>query len=201
VLILSLVVSAVLLLIANAIVWVSPKSAPLIIPFAVVAVVGFVCLGVGLTAVFFQGIALSLLAGAGCYWRGRRSKYALATTGATVLVYAIILIAFVRPEQQKYEEMREKYRFEDMAARVPTFPAKAIALSGRAAQQIQHLETKIEYQSGNDREWMLKKLHENTSELFVNSPGFGVARIVRVAVWLSPAIKSCQPGMHIVRTR
>jgi hypothetical protein len=62
---------------------------------------------------------------------------------------------------------------------VPKRDARLAPLAGAPAQRLDRLEEAVQSQSGNYRAWQLEQLHEDAIGLFINSPGFGVGRMIR----------------------
>jgi hypothetical protein len=81
-------------------------------------------------------------------------------------------------EQREYAELRKQFPFESIEERLPPDPPLAAGELTTAAQQnLSTLETAIERRGQSWRPIMLKKLHEDTTSLFVASPGFGAGRM------------------------
>jgi hypothetical protein len=65
---------------------------------------------------------------------------------------------------------------------VPKRDARLAPLAAAPAQRLDRLEEVVQSQSGNYRAWQLEQLHEDAIGLFINSPGFGVGRMIRPSV-------------------
>jgi hypothetical protein len=111
-------------------------------------------------------------------WRGFSAK--------SLLVYSIVatigsygLFAYVAAEEAaEIHQLRKKYAFESMEDRVVT-PTRHLAAnpSRETLAQIDALRISVENEeSESNRKWMLKRLHAETTDSFVNSPGFGFGR-------------------------
>src|SRR5262249_50312828 len=59
----------------------------------------------------------------------------------------------------------------------PTFRPES--LPDAAAERLTRLEEKVREEESFYRTWALRQLHEEKMNLFINSPGFGVARFYR----------------------
>jgi hypothetical protein len=88
---------------------------------------------------------------------------------------------FVWLDQQEYARLRERFRFESMESRVPA-PRHSLShepLPAGAVQRLDWLEASIGEARNSYRLYQLNQLHEEKVKLFINSPGFGIARILR----------------------
>jgi hypothetical protein len=135
----------------------------------------FVCLSIFPT-VALQALLLCAI-GPAWRWSGRGpGRYFGLSVGATLVAYAFVVVESVVPTQKEYVRLRDQYPYESMEGRVPLLPA------GRAPAhdplRVAALEEQIERNAGSAiRAGELKGLHEGAVWLFVNSPGFGVARM------------------------
>jgi hypothetical protein len=105
-------------------------------------------------------------------------RYALpATLAATCAAYAIGILWAARGHTE-YDRLRALYPLESLAGRLPPEPdpGERRALAAPASVRLEQLEAQLN--SGNFRAHTLESLHEHTLALFVNSPGFGVARLM-----------------------
>ena len=178
----SLVASAVLLVLANRFVRRSaypiPKTALLCFGFA---------FGPAFMMVFFPSLALQagLLAALLLILllvpqRGKR-LYSPLSCIATVIPYAIFLFMAVQKEKG-YSHLREEYPFESVETRLPVRPARE-PISLTHPERLNNLESEISSQAGsslylNSRSAVLLRLHENSVDTFVDSAGFGVGRMM-----------------------
>jgi len=78
----------------------------------------------------------------------------------------------------EYARLRERFPYESMGDRVPAL--KAAERPARATTDSSEVDAEVEREArrGWMRDRMLKRLHEDTTGLFVNSPGFGVGRML-----------------------
>jgi hypothetical protein len=140
------------------------------------------------TWILFVTLSLALQAWA---VRRERSRYFLPFSAtAVVLAYAVSVAIGIRQELQ-YADFRLKYPIESMADMVPE-PATEYRLKTLRANMEDHLDvidddivTKSRF---SFRHHTLRRLHESTMGGFINSPGFGVARMI-----FQPTEKNLQP--------
>jgi hypothetical protein len=80
---------------------------------------------------------------------------------------------------REYARLRALYPFESMEDRlpVPKPDPGPVVRSAATLQRLIELEEEIGDRAGGYRGFQLKRLHEDTVGLFINSPGFGVARM------------------------
>jgi hypothetical protein len=99
---------------------------------------------------------------------------------ATAVAYGIATCLALETEQE-YARLREQFPYESMEERLPPpkLGSPAVSLPEEAARRLAHLEESLGDQAGGFRAYLLQQLHDETVRLFVNSPGFGVARIFR----------------------
>jgi hypothetical protein len=150
---------------------------------ALSAAVVFLVLAVGSTvvgclfpAVVLQALFLSVCAGV-C--RDRRRALAWSSIAATVAAYAL---PFWSASQtlRYYEQLREQYPIESLDARLPQSPLSPTQpLSAVAEAQLAELDQVLAREQDTFRASMLERLHGRMVQEFVNSPGFGVARVIR----------------------
>jgi hypothetical protein len=179
----SLVLSLILLLLAS-LAFYQPKWHMDWAFYACGSVFAFcpVGLGVILPPVVLQFCLLAIALVIGCSGtRGRRYFPALAAL-ATLVPFAVTG-ACAWHTQRNYDRLREQYPLQSMEERVPV-PRPglhAATLPEPTAQRLAQIEKDIECRDGGAgryRATMLRRLHEQTVMLFVNSPGFGIARIM-----------------------
>ncbi len=84
-------------------------------------------------------------------------------------------------QQAKYDQLRQEYPMESLAARVPEPRADLrTPLPAEFAAKLNNFEGVVEFEAGRTlRTAHLRALHERTVYSFVESPGFGVMRTVR----------------------
>jgi hypothetical protein len=174
----ALILSAVLLLIANRAVHCSRR------PIVTVGIAGLVfAFGpVFLMAAFppVMLLALGLVVAVGVWRLTRRGPWLFLPLSLAAALVAFGVAGYSAAEhQQVFAELRAEFPFESMEARVPEpGPAyRGAALSADAARRLEKLEEEIDSRSPTFRRWQLEQLHERTVHLFVNSPGFGVVRL------------------------
>lgn len=177
-LIISLVLSTLLLLIANGFARHGSRTG---------AVVACSTLGVLAIFLFLPLLALvlqALLLGAVTwFWRATRrtpASFFRLSCAATLLAYvpsALITLAIER----EYAELRARYPYESMRGRLPSpGPAPADELLPPATtERLSRLEAVPPRGFDAVRAHLLKMLHERAVSLFINSPGFGLVRMLR----------------------
>ena len=86
--------------------------------------------------------------------------------------------------EREYVRLRNRYPYESMEGRLqatrPTSPKMALPAP---AQRLARLEAEVSHGVGNYREFQLQQLHEHAIDLFINSPGFGIARMMTPSEW------------------
>jgi hypothetical protein len=178
-LIMCLILSVLLLAATNLIALLSRRPAPLIAGFCLAYLIG---------QVFFMSLVLAvapalqalLLCPAAFMWhrfyRGR--AFFLLSCGATLLAYGLSGVLVVMSERE-YARLRTLYPFESMEGRLPA--ARPVPSGARLAletsQRLSGLEETI-FGRTFYREHQLRALHEDMVALFINSPGFGVMRMI-----------------------
>ncbi len=177
----SLILSAVLLLISNHAARRGRHAAGVIMGWsAIFLVVPFfmMCL---LPAVGIQALLLGVVA---MIWHasGRGpSSFLKLSCGATLVAYGIAGI-FVFQSEREYARLRARFPYESLEGRIsphPPEPAKN-PLNPPVAERLSGFETELSgYPRGvrGFRDHHLESLHEHAVTLFINSPGFGVMRM------------------------
>jgi hypothetical protein len=153
------------------------------------------------------GLGVSIITGCGCFlppvvlqaallcvvglvWqtsRGGSGRFLALSIGATIAAYLLVGVSVMRT-QSEYARLRQKYPYESMEGRVPRLPAQ----SEQAPIYDSVLLGEIEKKGGFCyRTSQLEQLHEQTVHLFVNSPGFGVARMIP-----GPTERGLAYGLH-----
>ncbi len=180
----SLIVSTVLLLIAN---WLAKRSgnatatiigsslAFVLLPFFTM------CL---LPAVALQGLLLCVAVIICRVTHGGYSRFWPLSCGATLVAYGLAGILVVQSERE-YARLRALYPYESMEARLPRprTSSEDRPLLPEANVRLARLEAKLPDHANGFRDYQLEKLHEHTVDLFVNSPGFGIARMSYPSAW------------------
>jgi hypothetical protein len=185
-LILSLAVTLVLFLVAHYAILCRPQQ-PLTAAFVLCglsATVGPLFIGLFLPPVALQFIMLCLALGLWPALRRRLRSFLPLSATATVVAYAIPGL-LVWQTHREFTSLRERFPFESLEGRVPV-PQPA-SLTEATDRRLTDLEGAIEEGDFFDprplRVAHLRQLHEETLSLFVNSPGFGVARMFRPTEW------------------
>lgn len=176
----SLIASALLLVYANWIVRRTPRPGFNLGCAALTVAIGPFFMLCALPTVAIQGLLLVL---ATFLWResGRTpSDFLGRSIGATLLAYAMGGILAYQSERE-YDRLRRVYPMESMAARVPEPRAeyRAGVLPEKTAQRLARLEETVSDIPWGFRKYELQRLHEDAVGLFINSPGFGVGRMLR----------------------
>jgi hypothetical protein len=176
----SLILSTLLLLIAN---WLARRARPSsgsIIGTSTVFLVGSVFTMCFLPALAVQSLLFCL---ATVVWgAGRRSpsRFLALSGGATLVAYGFSGIIVFQTERT-YASLRARYPYESMEARLPSpdvVPSRT-PLPPAAEQRLSSLEGQIPEHQNGYREYQLQLLHERSVGSFINSPGFGVTRMIR----------------------
>jgi hypothetical protein len=182
-LILSSILSVLLLLIANSFARRSRRTGGTVVyaSLAVMAVpVVFLFMGFFLTTVAIQAF---LLCGAFIVWLAARRGpgfFLALSCGATVVAYAFTG-AMVLNSEREYARLRVRYPYESMEGRLPT-PQSApddVPLLPAAAERLSRFGGGFRMHENGFRNFQLELLHEHAVALFINSPGFGVSRMLR----------------------
>jgi hypothetical protein len=196
----SLVLSALLLLLAN---WAARRAR-----HAGTAIVGWSL--AFLVAPFFlmcvlPAVALEalLLCGATIVWRAMRrgpSFFLPLSCGATLAAYSVSGLLVLESERE-YARLRVLYPYESMEDRLPGPQAVSggTPLPPATAEALSRVEAEVSEHWNDFREFQLRTLHERAVDLFINSPGFGVARMLHpseagLAVNLRRGPVPFQPG-------
>jgi hypothetical protein len=103
-------------------------------------------------------------------------------------------------EQREFARLREEVPYQSFEDRLPE-PRPALPrkpLPEGTAQRLDRLEEAVASEENRYRTKVLRRLHEDTVGLFVDSPGFGVARLIRpsrddLTRWLRPDEPVSQP--------
>ncbi len=161
-------------------------------------VVGFLAFGValifllGLVTIFLPPVALQfvLMTAAMLVWRAK-SKKASSFLGpsllATAAAYGVALYLSLTGDMREYARLGERFPYQSMEARLPAphSPAAGMPPSRDTNEQMTLLEDAVQKRQeryiARQRANMLRRLHEEKVALFLNSSGFGVARMSRLA--------------------
>jgi hypothetical protein len=127
--------------------------------------------------------------------RERVSTFVPLSVTAIVIAYGFACLVAMRG-QEHYERLRDQYPYESMEDRVPA-PKPQSAEGRQVATDVWPLGMEGELDGHGDgmRSSMLRRLHEDRVREFTNSPGFGVARILRPSeTWLRPRPRGETPA-------
>jgi hypothetical protein len=175
----ALVVSAILLLVVNLIAWKAKRPVGMIVAksLAIGLAATGVCL-VMLPPVLLQAVLVCIAA---LIWRARRRgpQYFLTLScAATVVAFAIPgYFAF-----QQTRHLQQAYPYISIDERLPLTKKQQSGetLPTATANRLSELESSIDQEGskrfGDRRRELLRALHEETVQIFVNQPGFGVSR-------------------------
>jgi hypothetical protein len=183
-LIVSLIVSGLMLLAANWIVFRARKPVGKLVTLI---------LGLALAPIFvlfvsppvmLQGLLFALVV---IVWRASKcgpSLFGSLSCAATLVAYGVAgRIAW--QSQTEYARLRAIYPYESMETRLPApKPASGdLPLTAPASQRLDRLEARLDEDRYSFRNSQLESLHEHAVALFINSPGFGVTRMITPAEW------------------
>jgi hypothetical protein len=202
-LVISLFLSVLLLLIVNGSVWFNREAGPITFVYNLAFVIGPIFLGCFFPAVAIQAL---LLCGAAIIWRSSDRgllRFLALSCGATLIAYGVAGVIVLRTERE-YARLRVLYPYESLETRLPT-PRPvlgAASLRPDATRRLYRLEEEIAKESNTYREFELGTLHEHAVALFINSPGFGFARMLppneqNLAVNLRREPVPLQPGPRL----
>jgi hypothetical protein len=196
----SLILSALLLLVTNWLAGRGRHAGTTIVCSSLAFMVGPFFLMCVLPAVALQAL---LLCGATIVWRATHrgpSFFLPLSCGATLVAYSLSGMMVLESERG-YARLRDRYPYESMEGRLPTPQAVpgGTPLLPATAQRLSRLEGEIPEHANGYREFQLRTLHERAVALFINSPGFGVARMLHpseagLAANLSREPVPLQPG-------
>jgi len=182
-LIISLILSVLLLLGSNWIVFRAQKQVAKTVGLSMAFVLApFFLMCILPPVVTVQGLLFSL-----CVIFMRNSPrgpffFLKFSCAATVVAYAIAGSAAWR-ETREFARLRSLHPYESMVERVPEprSGSRERPLSAAAALRLVRFETEIRDDeiAGWYRNTQLKMLHENSVGMFINSPGFGFTRMIR----------------------
>ncbi len=174
----SLILSAVLLLIVNVFAWQRRHVLAKIIGACAVFWVGFAIVPF-FPVVFLQSLLIALAALGWRYSRRGAFFFLLFSCAATLTAYVPAGIGIWK-SQREYARLRSLYPYESMVARAP----KSRKISGdeapsaKSLARLSRLDDSVSQDLNGFREWQLMRLHEEAVELFINSPGFGAIRMI-----------------------
>jgi hypothetical protein len=178
----SLVLSMIVLLVAN---YFACRPGR---PVAGLLVCGLVFIGLPMyLGIFFPPVVIQffLMCAALLSWRtgsSNRRSFLVLSLSATAAAYGVA-VCLSLPEELEFAHLRERFPYESMEERLPMphSPNKEKRLPPDADVRLARLENSVQKSQGTynlmQPAFLLRRLHEEKVELFVNSPGFGVARI------------------------
>jgi hypothetical protein len=127
-------------------------------------------------------------------WRllGRRPRLFLPLACAATAAAYGITAWLVLHHQQEFANLRQQIPYRSMEDRLP--PTRlAYRLAGLPDAAVQHLgslEESVQQREPFYRLYALRQLHEEKMSLFINNPGFGVARFPLVSLrWLNSGLR------------
>jgi hypothetical protein len=181
----SLVLSAVLWLIATRAVYRADSPSSIVVP-AALAFAGLPVLATCFfPAVALQSILLVVVLVAWTLWRGKPRSFVALSLGATAAAYAVVgWLAF-----QTSQRLLEEHPYVSMEERLPKAPACAGLLPDATVRHLDELEGMLEHRDAgtkveDQRVSYLRQLHEKTLQVFLAQPEFGVARMPGVTEWV-----------------
>jgi hypothetical protein len=177
-LIISLILSTLLLLIANGFARYGSRTG---------AVVACSTLGVLAIFLFLPLLALVLQAILLCavtwFWRATRRtpasffRLSCAATAVAYVPFGLMALA----SEREYASLRARYPYESLAGRLPTPRPASVdaALAPATIERLSHLEAAFPEGANSLRGYQLELLHDRAVSLFINGPGFGISRMSR----------------------
>jgi hypothetical protein len=177
----SLVASGVLLLIVNLIAWKSPRPlAPMLAATALFFLASLLGMcGIALPTLVLQAVLLAALVVVWGARHWRRWLFFPLSCAATLLAYSVFgAIAF-----QETRQLQQDFPYVSMEDRLPLVKANRpmAPLSPTVSDQLDATENTLDEHSLNHlRAGWLRSIHEDAVRMFVNQPGFGVARMIRI---------------------
>ncbi len=183
-LVISLIVSATLLFLANLIVRRSRFPGPAIACVSLSFVLGPLYLRCLLPPVLIQA---PLLVVAAIIWHASRrepSHFLRLSGRATLLAYTCTTV-FVLQADRDVELLRKFYPYQSMAGRVsePKRGPTRLKLAPAAETRLAAIEARVAEGVSQSREFKLMILHEYTVRRFVDSPGEGISRMLIINDW------------------
>jgi hypothetical protein len=188
----SVVLSALLLLLANRAARKSEAPVGLVLASALGFGFGPLFLMMFLPALALQGFLLVVLTSVWWLLKRPRRTFLPLSCVATLAAYAVVGWSVYQGQARQ----REEFPYVSMEERLPARKAAPVApsLAAAAAERLEQFEETIEIQYGNHRGGLeraraeyLRQLHEETVQTFVNQPGFGQSRMSGVSSWVLQA--------------
>jgi hypothetical protein len=179
----SLAISALFLLFVNAVAY-SGKGTGAGRATACSVVGAFLLSCISTLALPLNALAVAVT-GAVCWWTKARPRWFLVSSlSATVAVYVLITVLTLRA----WDRLKKDYPMASLASRLGYEDRNHILTpavgerSSPAAKHLVALETRLEQETsryGRDfRTRSLERLHDGVVEQFIDSPGFGVGRMI-----------------------
>jgi len=151
---------------------------------------GIVLMAAGcfLPAVVVQVLLLIIVGGICAGAAARPATFGKASVAITAGIYLALAAFVIWPMKARIDALRQAYPVESMMMRVsPPKPGLDVpSTNGPAADRLNAFEESVQQLGHLDqqryfgRASALRHLHEHTTQFFVESPGFGVARIPRL---------------------
>ena len=99
---------------------------------------------------------------------------------AAMASYGVFTFSAIK-QLVEVHRLRSEYAFESMESRVPEPPRRATGkLAKEAEEQLSQLENRVDADSNSFRKVMLERLHRDSVQSFIDSPGFGSGRGIRI---------------------
>jgi hypothetical protein len=131
------------------------------------------------------GALLVAIAGTACCAVGTRPRWFLISSlGVTAAAYGCVALTSGVPEVREWQRLQAKYPVESVAPRLvyEGRPRSVPSISEHQADRLSSLEERVEERAKDFRTMKhlrsLERLHDGTVQQFVNSPGFGPARMI-----------------------
>ncbi len=183
-----LVYSAILLVVANLAARFRPGAVLEVLTAAAVGSAVLPCLCMAFLPPAILHTTLTAIAAAWWRYTGRGpGRFLGLSLAAMAVTYAVVAVPAAQRELE-LRRLQHHYPFESMEDRVPPLPSRPDAAPAFDAEPLEALEHAIHDRNGYAAPEHLRRLHEERVRQFVNSPGFGV---IRMMGWL--------PSEHAIR--
>lgn len=132
------------------------------------------------SALLYQAIALAILV---LLWRRFTPNYPSIYVATSIVAVIAIYIGVAWQTTSMHQDLLARYPMESMAQRAPTpkngKPITEVSESKAWASFEANLSVELEWNDAKfwSRSQRLRNLHENTTRVFVSSPGFGLGRM------------------------
>lgn len=183
-LVVALVVAAILLVVANLY---SFRPGCGVVGLCVLGAGLFWLVMIGAILLLPVGIQFLLLVGVMASGRGkarRPADFLKRSLAATAVAFGIATCISLATDERENARLRRQFPYESIAARLP---APRVAGTGAPLGEVNEeemtllekaVQSKDEHYVFNRRDFLLRRLHENQVGLFMDSRGFGVARLL-----------------------